>query len=373
MGRPQGSRNRNYPALTLTQTLEIPRSIADGASGMPVSKLTLAELLDRSPSASGFRELLLASRHYGLTSGGVNADQFELTALGREITGADEVVRMSAMRKAVMNVEPFRVFLTAYSGKKVPSQAAFKEFLIQNAGVVAERAEGCIEHLLADARAAGLLRQLKGVAYVDLSGTPPDDEPALAGDEGSNGDSGEDRVVQIEELVTAITPPAMGVGTEAKQVQQPLLPKKVFIAHGKNRTPVDQLKKMLDQFKVKYAVAVDEPHSGRPISVKVAGLMRDECSSAIFVFTADEAFQKEGADGPTEVWRPSENVVYELGAASVLYDRRIVIFKEKRVTFPSDFSDLGYIEFEADQLADKMGNLFQELVALDILEVRAKG
>jgi hypothetical protein len=28
-------------------------------------------------------------------------------------------------------------------------------------------------------------------------------------------------------------------------------PKKVFIAHGKNRTPLDQLKKALDQFRVK--------------------------------------------------------------------------------------------------------------------------
>ena len=59
------------------------------------------------------------------------------------------------------------------------------------------------------------------------------------------------------------------------------------------------------------------------------------------------------ADGETEeVWRPSENAVYELGAASILYENRIVIFKEKGVTFPSDFSDLGYIEFEKDQLVD---------------------
>jgi hypothetical protein len=51
-------------------------------------------------------------------------------------------------------------------------------------------------------------------------------------------------------------------------------PKKVFIAHGKSRTPLEQVKKALDQFKVKYAVAVDEPNQGRPISKKVANLMR---------------------------------------------------------------------------------------------------
>lgn len=114
-----------------------------------------------------------------------------------------------------------------------------------------------------------------------------------------------------------------------------------------------------DQFKVKYAVAVDEANKGRPISRKVAELMRTECSSGIFIFTADERFVRELDDGSTEeVWRPSENVVYELGAASILYENRIVIFKEKGVTFPTDFSDLGFIEFERDQLVSRAVNSF---------------
>jgi hypothetical protein len=50
-----------------------------------------------------------------------------------------------------------------------------------------------------------------------------------------------------------------------------------------------------------------------------------------------------------------------------------VIFKERDATFPSDFRDLGYIECEKDQLVAEIGALFGELVALDILEVRAKG
>ncbi|MGH9107243.1 MAG: TIR domain-containing protein [Acidimicrobiales bacterium] len=150
----------------------------------------------------------------------------------------------------------------------------------------------------------------------------------------------------------------------------------MFIAHGKNRTPLDQLKQMLDTFKVRYAVAVDEANKGRPISKKVAALMRDECSSGIFIFTADERFLREVPSKPgetEEVWRPSENVVFELGAASILYENRIVIFKEQGVLFPTDFSDLGYISFAKDQLVAELGSLFKELVPLDTLEVRAKG
>jgi hypothetical protein len=65
--------------------------------------------------------------------------------------------------------------------------------------------------------------------------------------------------------------------------------------------------------------------------------------------------------------------VYERGAASILYENRIVIVKEKGVSFPSEFRDLGYIEFEEDQLVAELGALFSELVGLDILEVRVEG
>jgi predicted nucleotide-binding protein len=372
MARKPGTPNRNYPDYALEQALEVPRAIQDGASGMPVSRLTLSELVGRSPNASQFRQLLLASRAYGLTGGGVNAEQFELTQLGDDATGADELAQTAARRKAVMNIEPYRAFLAAYNGKKVPSPAAFREFLVGQAGVPESRADDCIEHVLSDARAVGFIRQLSSGEYVDLEGTEASSRLAPRG----SGEIREEKDEVEPEAVGEAEAESSATGNEVPPTEQQTdtQPKKVFVAHGKDRAPLDQLKRVLDQFKVKYAVAVDEPHRGRPISTKVAALMREECSSAIFIFTADEAFVQRGPDEEgREVWRPSENVVYELGAASILYDRRIVIFKDKRVTFPSDFADLGYIEFEPGQLAAEMGSLFAELVSLDILEVRAKG
>lgn len=338
---------------------------------MEVSRLTLAELLNVSPASSNFRELVASSRFYGLTNGGINADVFSLTPLGDEATGGDEVAQVAAYKQAVMNVSPYKTFFATFSNKKIPSATAFKEFLTRSASVAAGRADECMQFILADAQTAGLARSMKGGAqYVDLSGTPPtnveDDEEA---EDGLDLDAAD--AIDVE-------PKDEGDATPGAEPTTPMprngRPKKVFIAHGKNRTPLDQLKNALDTFKVRYAVAIDEPNAGRPISRKVAALMRDECSSGIFIFTADERFAREIAGGETEeVWRPSENVVFELGAASILYENRIVIFKEKGVTFPSDFSDLGYIEFEKDQLVAELGSLFSELVSLDILEVRAKG
>ena len=139
----------------------------------------------------------------------------------------------------------------------------------------------------------------------------------------------------------------------------------IFIAHGKNKKPLEQLKRILDQFKVPYKVVIEEPNLGRPISSKVSDTLR-ECNCAILIFTADEEFKdKEG----NTVWRPSENVVYELGAASFLYGKRVVIMKENEVNFPSNFRDIGYIPFDKDQLEAKAMDVLKELIGFGIIKV----
>lgn len=139
----------------------------------------------------------------------------------------------------------------------------------------------------------------------------------------------------------------------------------IFVAHGQNKKPLEQLKKILDQFKVPYKIATEEPHLGRPISKKVQETMKS-CNCAILVFTADEKF-KDSEDN--EIWRPSENVIHELGAAGYLYDDRIVIIKESSVSFPSNFSDIGYISFDKDQLEAQAMEILRELIGFGIVKI----
>ncbi len=152
------------------------------------------------------------------------------------------------------------------------------------------------------------------------------------------------------QALTSLTPPKLGQA--------------IFIAHGKNKKPLDQLKSILDQFKIPYRVAIDEPNLGRPIGAKVKETM-DSCNCAILIFTADEEFRDKKGN---EIWRPSQNVVYELGAAGYLYEKRIVIMKEEGVEFPSDFHDIGYISFVKDQLADKAMDILRELIGFKIVK-----
>ena len=147
-------------------------------------------------------------------------------------------------------------------------------------------------------------------------------------------------------------------------VQKPL-GQAIFIAHGKNKKPVEQLKKILEQFKIPYRVAVEEPNLGRPIGSKVREIM-ESCNCAILIFTADEEFQDANGNA---IWRPSENVIYELGAVGYLYDSRMVIMKEESVTFPSNFRDIGYISFEKNHLGAKTMEILSELIGFGIVKV----
>jgi hypothetical protein len=216
---------------------------------------------------------------YGLTDGGINAEEFSLTPLGNKATEGDEVERVAALKAAVLKVDPYAKFFRTFNGKKVPASAPLKEFLLREGQVDESRVEECIAHIIEDARTAGMLRSLKGGEWVQLEGVPSDmgrdagtgDDSDGAFDDGSSDPADTDAApefeapVHPEHLSQATTTRASAVLTGG--------PKKVFIAHGENRTPLDQLKKALDQFKVKYAVAVDEPNRGRPISRKVAELM----------------------------------------------------------------------------------------------------
>jgi predicted nucleotide-binding protein len=139
----------------------------------------------------------------------------------------------------------------------------------------------------------------------------------------------------------------------------------IFIAHGKNKKPLEQLKKILDQFRIPYKVAVEEPNLGRPISGKIREIMLS-CNCAILIFTTDEEFRDK--DGNI-IWRPSENVVFELGATGFLYDNRIVIMKEDGVNFPTNFQDIGYISFEKDRLEAKTMDILKELIGFGIVKI----
>ncbi len=313
--------------------------------------ILLAQAVKVSPHSSGYRDFIAASYRYGLTTGSYKSESIALTPLGEALTAprtASEELELS--RKAMRSVAIYDQMLAHFSNNKLPPVNFLKNTLIREPfSVPSVWAEEVAASFTADGEMLGFVRQIGDSSYVVLDAGAPVAKP----DSLVPGALDEDTVnLGDDTYVDSLSPPVAPTG-KAQSVQ-------IFVAHGRSRKPLEQLQKILSELQIPYVVAVDEPHAGRPISLKVAELMH-ACSAGIFIFTADEELRD--TDG-TVVRRPSQNVIFELGAASLLYGKRIVIFKEKGVTFPSDFSDMGWIDFDGDDLAAKSLELIRELIAL---------
>ena len=335
-----------------------------------MQRLLLANALKFSPASSGFRELIAAAGRYGLTKGNYASDVIELDAFGKQITRPTSAgERTDGLRAAMKNIPLFAQLLEHFNNAKLPTTEFLANTLERQYGVdptwTAEAAKVFVE----TARFVGVVRDVSGSPYImmDSGPPPPDESPADAVQivEAEPEPIGTTRVPDAlpNSAAKPVAVPPPGAPTGAVQKRQ------FFVAHGSDREALTQLQSMLKDLAIPFVTAVDEAHAGRPISQKVADLMK-ESSGGLFIFSGDEQVQLP--DGSAEK-RPRMNVVFELGAASLLYGQRIVIFKEKGVVFPSDFRDLGFIEYERGQLAGSSLQLLKELIKLGAVQLLPGG
>jgi hypothetical protein len=337
----------DFPRHSLKEALRVAEAIWKDNQGQPYDTIDLAKSLGTTPKSSAFQILLASSYRYGLTRGSYRSPKISLTDLGSSIVAPTEGSDVKAsLRQALLTPDLFQKLFTRLDRKVIPKEDVFKNTLVKEFGVQKDDVEVCYKTIQRNITDYGLSQDIKGSTYLQLDRLGPvvevTEKPAL-----------EEGLEEEKPSVGEIVP-------EVKAI-----PKQIFVAHGKNKKPLEQLKTILAQFKVPFQVAIDEPHKGRAISEKVAQLMR-ECTSGIFIFTADE--KTTDSEG-NEVWRPSDNVVFELGAGTVLYGKKIVIFREDGVSFGSDFTDYGRITFEKDKLDAKAFDLMKELIAQGFLQV----
>lgn len=233
----------------------------------------------------------------------------------------------------------------------------FQNALVRDFGVARGQAAKCASIFLANADFLGLMKQTTSGKWF---GTAPNLMAAVSIESGADSDD-RDAVPDAEpsKAVPAARPDNLAPVSRNDPKNA------IFVGHGKNKAPLQQLEKFLTEYKIPHKVAIDEANKGRPISQKVAETM-NECGAAIIIFTADEEFKRPTGE---TIFRPSENAVFELGAAGALYGSRIVIFKEAGVDFPTNFRDIGYIEFEKDKLDAQVNELFRELISFKLLTV----
>ena len=128
-----------------------------------------------------------------------------------------------------------------------------------------------------------------------------------------------------------------------------LLPTKVFISHGKNLDIVDQIKTILDINDLNYEIAIEEETTAIPVPDKVFNAMRN-CNSAVICVTADQTDKND--DGS---YRVNQNVLIEIGAAFVLYEKRVILVWDKSVKIPSNLQGLYRCEISGEELSWSAG------------------
>jgi len=119
---------------------------------------------------------------------------------------------------------------------------------------------------------------------------------------------------------------------------------KIFISHGKNMEIVEQIKAVIELANLDYEIAVENETAAIPIPEKVFGAMR-RCNSAVICVSADENEKKD--DGSYGI---NQNVLIEIGSAFVLYDKKVILVWDKRISVPSNLQGLYRCEFSGDEL-----------------------
>lgn len=381
--------SRQYPAIPVVEAAQLAQTIRDNNAGRPVNRILLAEALGRKPSSTTIRDLISASGKYGFTSGNYHSDKIELTDLGERLTKPrSQEERLEALREGMRNIALFNQILVHFNNEKLPDPEFLKNTLERDPfNVKPEWSQEAAEVFTTNGREVGFIRVVGGSPYVILESGPPteyeveapSEQPEFAAQTGKTDNGSSSAPIPINDhggvdlKLPQVSPPATeaSVPVEPRSVPPessgttPAAHRQFFIAHGWDTNALQEVQHVLSRFGIPFVVAQDEPNSGRPISQKVRDLIKS-CSAGIFIFSADEEFKDK--DGNT-IWRPRENVIFELGAGSLEYGQRIVVFKEKSVYFPTDFRDIGYIEYEKGNIQAKAMELLSELVALKAVRI----
>ena len=249
-----------FPNITLEQAMRIAQAIWDNFAGKGAAPHNIAMAIDLSPTSGGWRNLCGSSIAYGLTEGGYNANQITLTELGRRIVapikeGDDEAARVDAVLQPRLE----REFFQKYNKAKLPKDEIGQNVLV-SMGLPKERVVQAFNILKENGAFTGIIRETKTGPFVVVDEPLPGADgqaPIVADEDPSNdGEAFHDAGPGRSELPASVVPKPGG-------------PKQLFVAHGKNHKPLEDLKKILNEFKIPYKVAIDEPNKGRPISGKV--------------------------------------------------------------------------------------------------------
>ncbi len=189
------------------------------------------------------------------------------------------------------------------------------------------------------ANSVGILRDIKGKTYVDLSGMQAIGTPDAIQDQ-------QTLAMDYQESKEEPDVPDTEESTAKQNERQNEENRRVFVTHGKNRAFIEPIKKLLGFGEMEPVVSVDRTSISQPVPDKVMNEMRS-CSSAIIHVDAEKRLIDQEAN---EHILLNPNVLIEIGAAMALYGRRFVLLVRDGVKLPSNLQGLFEVRYTGEVL-----------------------
>lgn len=328
----------DVPGFSLEQALRIPKAIFENYAGHATLPLRVAAAMNVKPGSSSYKQLCGAAIAYELTEGGYNASEIKLTPLAlrilRPTIDGDDI---TAKREALLKPRVIRDFLTKYNGSPVPKDNIAQNVL-NDLGVPLDRTSEVLALIIEGAESLGLITDIRGKQYIDLSNSEPSSPQKLPHEIDSPIN---DAFVDSTEKVDIHLPPTQEtISVDSSKSRR------VFITHGKNKEFVAPIKKLLAFGEMEAVVSVEKQSTSQPVPEKVMNDMRS-CGAAI-IHVEDELRLLDKDANEQVVLNP--NVLIEIGAAMALYGKRFILLVKDGVKLPSNLQGLYEVRYSGQNL-----------------------
>jgi len=335
---PRQKTEKAVPANGLRESVRIGEAIVSNNGAEATDKLTLADVLGKPPLSSGFNQLIAASNIYGLTR--TVKGKIEITELGQRVfEPTSEEDRKQAMVEAAKAPVLLANLYQRFSGKQIPKAEFAKGILKREFGVADDKTALLWEVFLDDAQFLGAVHEIKGNAFLNMDRVNLPN--VREGPAEANGEAAAE--------APSAEPRSANQPAPNSQPAVPAKPKgklKVFITHGKNKKILEQIETTVKYGDMEPVVAIRQESTAIPVPDKIFNAMR-ECQAGIINVAFDQAAPTTDATTTSKI---NENVLIEIGAAFVLYNKKVILVVDKRITLPSNLQGLYLCYYEGDTL-----------------------
>lgn len=343
--RPRRKRvQSDFPKDSLEQALRVANALEDANGSQPLPPIETATALGVSPGSSDFRGILSSSLKYALTTGSYKSDRIALDELGREIIEPKTPEeRQDAVVRSALRPPDFRSIYDYFKGKKLPEKTFFQNTVIREFDIPREHAEQCVSVFTTNMEYVGLIRTTKSGRWLS---TEAGTREGLSSVTQRDGEEPLEEYTPEELDRSGEKPPEEASDQHNVERRPDGAERRVFITHGKDKSLVEPIKKLLGFGELVPVVSVERQSVSKPVPEKVMDDMRT-CGAAIIHVDAEEMLVDNDAKERPVI---NPNVLIEIGAAMALYGRRFILLVREGVKLPSNLQGLYEVRYQGETL-----------------------